>query len=128
MTEKKTLTELTKTPNELSAETPDETAARYGIDTSVTKTDEDNRRVEFSEADFMSQVPSGTHLHPDIAKDLQNRGISAPTTDNAQIRKGDIFVGYDFADDPVVDEDEEEEADKKNDKDVKTPAKDSKVK
>lgn len=94
------LSELNKTPAELAVETPAETAERYSIDTTVVETDEKNPRVEYTETDYMTQVPSGTHLHPDIAKDLANRGISAPTTDNAQIRKGDTFIGYDFADDP----------------------------
>lgn len=125
--------DFTKTPAELAAETPDETAARYKIDQSVTETDEKNPRVEHTEAQFLAQVPSGTHLHPDIAKDLQNRGISAPTTDNAQIRKGDVFVGYDFADEAPVDEEDEEDKDEKDDKAVKhtsstSSVKDSKVK
>lgn len=107
------LSDLRKTPNEMSAETPAETNERYGVDQSVTKTDHENPRVEFSEDDFMTQVPSGTHLHPDIAKDLQNRGISAPTTDVAQVRKGDTFVGYDFADEPVAEDVEDVEKDKK---------------
>lgn len=111
MTELPSLSDLTKTPSELAAETPAETAERYGIDTSVTKTDHENPRVEYSEDDFVSQVPSGTHLHPDIAKDLANRGISAPSTDVGQIRKGDVFVGYDFADEPVVEEADEPDED-----------------
>lgn len=106
MSDLPSLEDLTKTPNELAAETPAETAERYGIDQTVTTTDAENPRVEWSEDDFMSQVPSGTHLHPDIAKDLQNRGISAPTADVGQIRKGDVFVGYDFAVDPPVAEEE----------------------
>lgn len=104
------LSDLNKTPNEISVETPDETADRYSIENTVVETDEENPRVEYSEEDYMAQVPAGTHLHPDIAKDLHNRGISAPTTDTAQIRRGDVFVGYDFAD-SFVDE-TEEEADK----------------
>src|SRR3954468_24606745 len=102
MTDKSNL--ILKTPLEMSQETPEETAERYNIDQTVTETDEKNPRVNWSENDFMAQVPSGTHLHPDIAKDMANRGISAPTTDNAQIRKGDTFIGYDFADEaPVAD-------------------------
>lgn len=114
------LSDLTKTPNEMATETPDETAKRYSIDdyTTVTETDEKNPRVEYSEEDYMAQVPGGTHLHPDIAKDLHNRGISAPTTDNAQIRRGDVFVGYDFADSVPV-ETEEEEVETNSDDDDK---------
>lgn len=87
-----------KTPAELAAETPDETAKRYGIDTSITKEDAENPRVQVYEDTHVRQVPSGTHLHPDIAKDLMNRGISQHTTDSAQVTRS-ITQGYDFAGD-----------------------------
>jgi hypothetical protein len=87
-----------KTPAELAAETPDETAARYGIDTTITKEDAENPRVQVYEDTAVRQVPSGTHLHPDVAKDLQNRGISQHTTDSAQVRR-EITDTFDFAPD-----------------------------
>lgn len=102
-----------KTPAELSAETPDETASRYGIDQSITDEDADNPRVQVYRDTKVNQVPSGTHLHPDIAKDLLNRGISEQHTDNAQVKRA-ITEAYDFAPDaefndkfqkPDVDED-----------------------
>lgn len=105
---------VNKTPAELAAETPDETAERYGIDTKITKEDAENPRVQVYEDTVVKQVPSGTHLHPDIAKDLLNRGISANTTDSAQVKRT-IIETYDFAGDaetndkfqkPVDDEDE----------------------
>jgi hypothetical protein len=85
-----------KTPAELSAETPDETAARYGLDTSITDEDADNPRVQAYKDTVVRQVPSGTHLHPDVAKDLQNRGISQHTTDSAQVKR-EVTETYDFA-------------------------------
>lgn len=87
-----------KTPAELAAETPEETAARYGVDTSITKKDANNPRVQVYKDTHVRQVPSGTHLHPDIAKDLLNRGISEHTTDNAQVKRT-ITETYDFAPD-----------------------------
>lgn len=85
-----------KTPAELAAETPAETQARYGIDQSVTDEDADNPRVQVYRDTIVNQVPSGTHLHPDIAKDLLNRGIAETTTDSAQVKRT-VVDSYDFA-------------------------------
>jgi len=87
-----------KTPAELAAETPDETAARYGISTEMSEEDLDNPRVQVYRDTLVNQVPSGTHLHPDIAKDLKNRGIAEQHTDNAQVKRT-IVDAYDFAPD-----------------------------
>lgn len=87
-----------KTPAELAAETPDETAARYGVDTTITDEDAENPRVQVYKDTPVIQVPSGTHLHPDIAKDLLNRGISQNTTDSAQVSRV-VHGDYDFAPD-----------------------------
>lgn len=87
-----------KTPAELSSETPEETAQRYGIDTKVTQEDIDNPRVQVYKDTRVVQVPSGTHLHPDIAKDLYNRGIAEMHTDNAMVRH-EVVSTYDFAPD-----------------------------
>lgn len=89
---------INKTPAELAAETPAETADRYNIDTSITDEDADNPRVQVYKDTIVKQVPSGTHLHPDIAKDLHNRGISEQHTDNAMVKR-EIATGYDFAPD-----------------------------
>ena len=103
-----------KTPAELAAETPEETAARYNIDQTITDEDAENPRVQVYKDTYVKQVPSGTHLHPDVAKDLANRGISENTTDNAQVKRT-ITDTYDFAPDaetndkwtkPVVDDEE----------------------
>lgn len=87
-----------KTPAELAAETPDETAARYNVDTSITEEDAANPRVQVYKDTQVRQVPSGTHLHPDIAKDYANRGISQNTTDSAQVKR-EVVETYDFAPD-----------------------------
>lgn len=89
---------MNKTPSELAAETPDETAARYDIDTSITDDDAENPNVQVYKDTTMKQVPSGTHLHPDIAKDLSNRGISENTTDSAQVTRT-VSNEYAFAPD-----------------------------
>ncbi len=73
-----------KTPNELAAETPDEADARYGT-RNPTEENFDDPNVQVYRNQKVPQVPSGTHLHPDIAKDLQNYTISDRTTDSAQV-------------------------------------------
>lgn len=87
-----------KTPAELAAESPAETAERYNINTEISDEDADNPRVQVYRDTLVNQVPSGTHLHPDIAKDLQNRGIAEQHTDNAQVKR-QIVDTYDFAPD-----------------------------
>jgi hypothetical protein len=87
-----------KTPAELAAESPDETAERYGISTEISDEDADNPRVQAYRDTLVNQVPSGTHLHPDIAKDFQNRGVAEQHTDNAQVKRT-ITDTYDFAPD-----------------------------
>lgn len=91
--------DIRKTPNELSAETPDETHARYGIDTKITAEDADNPRVQVYRDTHVNEVPSGTHLHPDIAKDLMNRGITYPGSDAAIVTR--TVYDYDYADPPA---------------------------
>jgi hypothetical protein len=87
-----------KTPAQLAAESADETAARYNIEDKVSEEDLKNPRVQVYEDTRLRQIPSGTHLHPDVALDYQNRGIAAPGTDNAQVRRM-ITDTYDFAPD-----------------------------
>lgn len=93
-----TSTSTSKTPAELAAESPEETAKRYDIDNKVSQEDIDNPRVQIYSDTVVKQVPSGTHLHPDIAKDLHNYGIASTTTDSAQVRR-QITDTHDFADD-----------------------------
>jgi hypothetical protein len=87
-----------RTPAQISVETADETAARYGIDDKVSEEDLANPRVQVYEDTVVKQIPGGTHLHPDVALDYQNRGIAASGTDNAQVRRM-ITDTYDFAPD-----------------------------
>lgn len=91
--------DIRKTPNELSAETPDETRARYGINTDITDEDANNPRVQVYKDTYVNEVPSGTHLHPDIAKDLLSRGITRPTSDAAIVTR--TVYDYDYADPPA---------------------------
>jgi hypothetical protein len=91
-------TDTSKTPDELATETPDETASRYDITDKVNEGDVDNPRVQIYADTVVKQVPSGTHLHPDIAKDLHNYGIAARTTDSAQVKRT-ITETHDFAPD-----------------------------
>jgi hypothetical protein len=91
-------TSTNKTPEELSSETPDETATRYGITNEVSKEDIANPRVQVYADTVVKQVPSGTHLHPDVAKSLHNYGIAERTTDSAQVKRT-ITETYDFAPD-----------------------------
>jgi hypothetical protein len=89
-----------RTPAQLAAETPEETAARYGPSASVTKEDIANPKIQVYSDSIVKQVPSGTHLHPDIALDLQNRGIAQATTESARVTHV-VTHEYDFAgDDP----------------------------
>lgn len=90
-------TSTNKTPAELSSESPEESAKRFGIKTEVTKEDIANPRVQVYSDTVLKQVPSGTHLHPDIAKSTQNYGIAERTTDSAQVKRT-ITETYDFAD------------------------------
>lgn len=89
---------IDKTPDEMSVETPAETTARYNIDTEISDEDADNPRVQVYRDTLVNQVPSGTHLHPDVAKDLLNRGIAETHTDNAQVKR-QVTEVYDFAPD-----------------------------
>lgn len=91
-----------KTPDELSAESADETADRYNINSEISKTDAENPRVQAYNETRTYQVPSGTHLHPDIAKSQQNRGIAETHTDNAMVKHQDTAPTYDFAPDAEV--------------------------
>lgn len=89
-------TQIRKTPNELAGETPDETKARYGYSDTPTAEDIANPHVQVYADTIVKQIPSGTHLHPDIAADLQNRGITEMTTDSAVVKR--TTYEYDYAD------------------------------
>lgn len=86
-----------KTPDEMSTEPPRETAERYNITNEVSEADVKNPRVQIYSDTVIKQVPSGTHLHPDVAKSLHNYGIADRTTDSAQVKRS-ITETHDFAD------------------------------
>lgn len=86
-----------KTPDEMSTEPPRETAERYNITNEVSEADVKNPRVQIYSDTVIKQVPSGTHLHPDVAKSLHNYGIADRTTDSAQVKRT-ITETHDFAD------------------------------
>lgn len=69
---------IDKTPAELSAETADETAARYNISSEIPDdvANDPNVQVYADNKDF--QIQGGTHVHPDIAKDNYNRAVGSP--------------------------------------------------
>lgn len=91
-----THTKFDKTPNEMAHETPDESKRRHNIDTTINEEDLDNPNVQVYRDKNYEQIPSGTHLHPDIVKDLENRGITQHTTDAAVVRRTieeQVFAG-----------------------------------
>jgi len=70
---------INKTPADMSAETPKETQQRYGISDEVPKEVDENPNVMAHAAMGNYQIPSGTHLHPDIARDNYNRAVGTGT-------------------------------------------------
>lgn len=66
---------INKTPAELAAETPGETQKRYGISDEIPDDVHNNPNVMANRDMGFAQMPGGTHLHPDIAKDNYNRGV-----------------------------------------------------
>jgi hypothetical protein len=67
---------IDKTPAELSAESPEETARRFNINDEIPQDVADNPNVQVYAGDKNFQVPGGTHLHPDVAKDNYNRSLN----------------------------------------------------
>jgi len=70
---------LNKTPAELASETPEESAARYNISSEIPDAVDENPNVEVYRDSGAKQIPSGTHLHPDVAKDNYNRALKGGT-------------------------------------------------
>jgi hypothetical protein len=87
-----------RTPAQLASETAEETAARYNLKAEPTEADTKNPRVQvYADSEF-KQIPSGTHLHPDVVIDMASRRGLTHGTDNAQVRR-EITHEYDFAPD-----------------------------
>lgn len=70
---------INKTPADLAAETPQQTAKRFGISDEVPDDVHNNPNVEISRDNRIQQVASGTHLHPDVARDTYNSSLSRPS-------------------------------------------------
>lgn len=70
---------INKTPADLAAETPQQTAKRFGISEDVPDDVHNNPNVEISRDNRIQQVASGTHLHPDVARDTYNSSLSRPS-------------------------------------------------
>lgn len=64
---------INKTPADISAESAEETMRRYGYSDEVPQELIDNPNVETDRLMKNYQIPGGTHLHPDVARDNYNR-------------------------------------------------------
>lgn len=71
---------IDKTPAELSAETPEQTANRFNISDEIPEDIANNPNVQVYADDKNFQIPGGTHVHPDIAKDNYNRAVGSPSS------------------------------------------------
>ncbi len=69
-----------KTPADLAAETPEESAARYGLNSEVPDDVAKDPNVQVSKDYNLMRPSGGTHLHPDIARDNYNRPLSIGET------------------------------------------------
>lgn len=76
---------FSKTPFDLSSETPDETKERYGISDEIPDAVDKNPNVNVSADMGNFQIPGGTHLHPDIAKDRYNRNLDGAGAETASV-------------------------------------------
>lgn len=84
---------INKTPAGLAAETPEETARRYGITDEVPEDVHNNPNVVATNDNRNFQIPSGTHVHPDVAKDNYNR-IVGGRTENGEVTVNHIQHVY----------------------------------
>lgn len=66
---------INKTPADMSAETAEESAKRFGISDEIPEDVANNPNVQFYGDNKNYQIPGGTHLHPDVARDNYNRSL-----------------------------------------------------
>lgn len=66
---------INKTPADLAAETPQESANRYGISSDIPDDVHNNPNSTITRDNTNYQIPGGTHLHPDIARTTYNRSV-----------------------------------------------------
>jgi hypothetical protein len=86
---------IDKTPAQLSQETPEETAERYGLDNTITDEDDKNPRVPLNKDQVFPQVASGTHLHPDIATDtVRNQNLTIPDASRGAVSRTVVEFAY----------------------------------
>lgn len=77
---------INKTPADLSSETPEESRLRFGIPNEVPDDVHNDPNVTANRDMGFVQIPSGTHLHPDIARDNYNRGVGGQA-ENSQVTR-----------------------------------------
>lgn len=70
---------INKTPFDMSAESAAETMERYGYSDQVPQELIDNPNVETIHLMKNYQIPGGTHIHPDVARDNYNRIVGGRT-------------------------------------------------
>jgi hypothetical protein len=65
---------INKTPADMSAETPEMSQQRYGISDEIPDDVIKNPNIT-EDGKSARQIASGTHLHPDVARDTYNRSL-----------------------------------------------------
>lgn len=76
---------IDKTPADISSETPAETQKRYGISDEVPDDVHNNPNVTATRDNRDFQIPGGTHVHPDVARDNYNRMVGGRPSESGQV-------------------------------------------
>lgn len=82
---------IDKTPADLAAETNQEQAERYGIDGEISDQDNDNPAVDRNRDNVQPEIISGTHLHPDLARDYKYQDVG---TENGTYTRQVVETAY----------------------------------
>jgi hypothetical protein len=77
---------IDKTPADLAAESPAESQKRFGINDEVPDDVHNNPNIQVRKDDGVQQIASGTHLHPDVARDHYNRSVGHQPENSAVTR------------------------------------------
>jgi hypothetical protein len=80
------LNSVNKTPADMSSESAAESAKRYGISEDIPDEIAANPNVLVYKDTKNYQIPGGTHLHPDVARDNYNRNI-APLQEHGRVTR-----------------------------------------
>lgn len=83
---------IDKTPADLAAESPAASQRRYGINDEVSDDVHNNPNIQVRKDEGVQQIPSGTHLHPDVARDNYNRSIGLQPENGAVTRNVTEFA------------------------------------